>query len=141
ILAALGVMRGGTQHGMRRSFRPLRIGVMEGGYAYAELVRVAADLIQRQHPVVAVEGGILEALGHNRAAILLCAHCDANHLHAAESATRLGKAVASQELVEEIENAGVQGSTIAAGLSHGPIDIAAVCLGGRAPSVNICAVD
>src|SRR4051812_32450793 len=86
IFSTLGVMRGGTQHRVRGSFGPLNISVMEGRNAYAELVGVAADLIQRQHPIVAVEGGILQALRHHWAAILLGPHGYSRDANAAEAA-------------------------------------------------------
>ncbi len=39
-----------------------------------EAPRVAADLVERDQPEPAVEGGVLDALGHHRAAGLLEAH-------------------------------------------------------------------
>ncbi len=45
----------------------------------AELVGIAADLVQRDEAVVAVEGGVLEPLGHHRAAVLLQLHRPAQH--------------------------------------------------------------
>ncbi len=71
VLGALRVVRrqGGHRH------RPValqgRAEVHELLRAGAEAARVAADLVQRDEPAVAVEGGVLDALGHDRAAGLL----------------------------------------------------------------------
>ena len=54
----------------------LLVGGVELRDADAEAIRAAADLVQREKPVVAIEGGVLEALRHHRPAVLLHAHCE-----------------------------------------------------------------
>ena len=44
---------------------------MEFFDAETELLRLAADFVQRRQPVVNIEGGILESLRHDRAGALL----------------------------------------------------------------------
>ena len=44
---------------------------VHGGRRTAETLRGAADLVQREQPVVEVEGGVLEPLGHDRRGHLL----------------------------------------------------------------------
>ena len=55
------------------SARSALIVVMEGGDAETDLLaqRIAADLVERDKPVVDEKSGVLQALGHNRAGELL----------------------------------------------------------------------
>ena len=55
----------------------LRIGLVEGRQRDAELIRMAADLVQRDEAVVAIERGVLETFRHHRAAVLLHPHGEA----------------------------------------------------------------
>ena len=77
ILAALGVVRGGGDHGVRPVARPRREVVVERLDAKAEMAGIAADLVERQQRHEAVEQGVLEALGHDRAGELLEAAAEA----------------------------------------------------------------
>ncbi len=54
--------------------------VMEGREAGAELIRLAADLVQRDQAVVAVEGGVLDRLRRDRAGQLLEMHRGRDHV-------------------------------------------------------------
>ena len=71
VLAALGVVR--RQRGHRRRPRRLAhlVAAVELGDVDGELVRVGADLGQRAEPGEAVEGTVLDALGHHHPGRLL----------------------------------------------------------------------
>ena len=71
VLAALGVV--GRQPGHAVRPRSLSGGLpgVEVRHRDAELARVAADLVQRDEPGIAIEGGVLDPLRHGRAAELL----------------------------------------------------------------------
>ena len=71
VLGALGVVRGQRGHGARPRGHPPGVAVVELGGGDPEPVRVAAHLVQRDEPVVAVERGVLDALGHHHARRLL----------------------------------------------------------------------
>ena len=59
---------------MRPAAGALGVLAVELGDAGAEGGRVAADLVERDEPVVEVEGGVLHPLGHDRAGQLLELH-------------------------------------------------------------------
>ncbi len=74
VLLALGVVGGQRGHGGRPVPGEPRRERVELPGRDAEPVRLAADLVQRGQPGPAVERGVLDALGHHRAAGLLEAH-------------------------------------------------------------------
>ena len=51
--------------------RPLRVGGMEGVHVDPEAARVPAHVVEGEQPPVAIEGGVLHALGHDRRRRLL----------------------------------------------------------------------
>ena len=115
---------------------PRAVGPVEGGDADAEMVGMAADLVQRNQAVVAVEGGVLEALGHHRTAILLHLHGEAHDRLAAVAAAGLGDQVGDQQRVQEVEDAGIDVGLVAPRLGDRPVDVAPVGLGRRpVPSI------
>ena len=63
---------------------------MELGQGHAEPARVAADIVERDEAVEAVEGGVLEALGGHRPRDLLKAHHEVEPLAALGLARALG---------------------------------------------------
>ena len=71
VLLALGVVGGQRGHGGRPVPGEPRRERVELPGLDAEPVRLAADLVQRGQPGPAVERGVLDALGHHRAAGLL----------------------------------------------------------------------
>ncbi len=72
VLAALGVVGGQRGHAQRPVLLLVdRPGVHLLGGRDLEQVRVAADLVEGDQPVPAVERGVLDALGHHRAPGLL----------------------------------------------------------------------
>ena len=76
VLAALGVVRRQRGHALRRRVccrSPLGARGTSSG-STPKCARVAADLVQRDEAGVAVERGVLDALGHHRAGGLLEAH-------------------------------------------------------------------
>ena len=70
----------------------------------AENARIATDLIQCDHPIEAVEDGILDAFGHDRRGHLLRAHDQLGHIFAADAA--------QQHIAEEIEQVVAQVGTL-----------------------------
>ncbi len=71
ILAALGIVRRSRQHGVGRRSQPLAVRLMKVVGRDSEGIHRAADVIRRNEAVVDVEGGVLHALGHDRAGQLL----------------------------------------------------------------------
>src|SRR4051812_5765485 len=97
---------------MRPAASALGVIAVELGHARTEGRWVAADLVERDEPVIAVEGGILYPLGHNRSGQLLELH----HEPAALVTLLLAQGVvvtdvASQEedVSQEIQNGRVGG--------------------------------
>ena len=94
------------------------VGVVELGHRRAERARVAAHLVQRDQALVAVEGGVLDALGHHRRAHLLEADGELQLLVAGD--------VAREQPAEEGQQLGVD---VGAGGGHpldGIVDVAPV---------------
>src|SRR6266853_760909 len=73
----------------------------------AETAGVAADLIERDQPDIAIERSVLEAFRHDRAAQLLEAHGEAQGLLVLRGTTPVE--LAGQQLAQEIEDRGVGG--------------------------------
>ena len=140
ILAMLGIMGRRAEHGVRPALRALGIGLVEGRQRQAEIVGAAAHLVEGGEAVVAVERGVLEALGHHRAAILLHPHGEARHQVTAVAAARRGDEVGREQPLQEAEDAGVQIGLAASRLRDGPVDVAAIGIGGTV-RVDIGAVD
>ena len=65
VLAALGVVGGRTQHGVRPLGQPLGVHRVEGVRRDAARVGLAADLVEGEQAREAVEGGVLERLRHD----------------------------------------------------------------------------
>ena len=64
----------GRQQRLWEALRALEVVGVKGLDREAEASRIAADVVQRQQPQVAVEGGVLLALGRDRRRGLLEAH-------------------------------------------------------------------
>ena len=141
ILAALGVVGRGAEHGVRPAFAALAVGLVESGERDAELIGIAADLVQRDEAVVAVEGCVLEPLGHHRAAVLLQLHRAAQHRMAAEAAARLRHQLAGEEPGQEVEDARIDFGLVAARACDRPVEIALVIRRALAGRVHIGAID
>ena len=71
VLAALGVVGGRRGHRIGPVTLPLGHRRVEVGGIDGEVRRVATDLVEGRQPGVAVEGAVLDALGHHHAAGLL----------------------------------------------------------------------
>ena len=82
VLGALGVVRRAAEHGVGPAARALLRRGVERLQRDAEVRRMAADLVQRDEAVVAVERGVLHALRHHRRGELLEAHREVEHLAA-----------------------------------------------------------
>ncbi len=135
VLGAFGVVRG--QGGHRQWPGPLRGGVglvelvhravrVPGGEA-GEVAGGAADLVQRDHPAVSVEGGVLDALGHDRPGGLL---------EADDELRRAGQG----QLLDEADLACAQGQRLP-GVCAGPHDVPAGLQGRRRARADVGAVD
>src|SRR5580692_7634531 len=98
-------MGGGAQHGMRKALRAPLIGMVKRRNAHLRLGRMAPDLVEREHSIVLVESGVLQALRHHRSCVLLDSRGPADHRSAAESAFGFGNEVACQQSVEKVEYA------------------------------------
>ena len=109
VLAALGVVGRGRQHRMRPMLGAFGVGVVERLQRSTESRRVAADLVQRDEAVEPVERRVLETLGRDGAGILLEPHGGMQHGVAAEAALRPRDEIAGQQVVEESEDAAVDG--------------------------------
>ena len=114
---------------------------MEGLRRDAKLLGLATDLVECDETVVAVEGGVLEALSHHRPAVLLQLHREAHHGMARKSGTRLGHDVGREQAVQEIEHAGRQLGRRPPRGGERPVKVAAIGVGGFALAVDIGAVD
>ena len=102
---------------------------------------MAAHLVQRDKAVVAVEGGVLEALGHHRAAILLHVHGEARDGLPAEAAARLGYQVSREQTVQEVKDARVHIRFVAPRMGNCPVNVAPVRFARLGSAVHIGAVD
>ena len=107
----------------------------------AEPVRIPADLVEREKPVVAIERRVLEPFRHDRAAVLLQFHRKTHDGMAAEAAARRGDQIGREESVQEIENARIDVGFVLSGLADGPVQLAPVGIGGRGRAVYISAID
>ena len=71
VLAALGVVGGGGEQAVRPALQALGVQAVERRHRDAERLRLAADLVERDQPVVDVERRVLHGLGRDRAGRLL----------------------------------------------------------------------
>ena len=71
VARALGVVGLRHQQVAREALGALAVARVEGLDGDAEAARVAADVVEREQAPVAVEGGVLDALGHHRRRRLL----------------------------------------------------------------------
>ena len=69
--APLGVVRLGGEERLRDRAQPLLVGPVERFDRQPEPPRVAAHFVEREQPDIAVERGVLDPLGHDRAGRLL----------------------------------------------------------------------
>ena len=105
VLAALGVVGGGGRQGVRPAQPALGVGGVELGDGGAEAARVAAHLVERDQPVVAVEHGVLVALGHHRPGDLLEAPHEVQPLGAVGRVGPLREAQRQDVLHEVVDSA------------------------------------
>ena len=67
VFAALGVVRRGRQHGVRPVLGARGVRLVKEGRGEAKPLRRAADFVERDEPIVAIESGVLDPFGHHRA--------------------------------------------------------------------------
>src|SRR5262245_46597298 len=89
----------------------------------AKATRIAADLIERYEPHIAVESRIFVSLGHHRAGHLLKMHRHPQHLGRPQVRSAVPR-TARQNLVKKIENARVDGMPTLSRLDKRPFDVA-----------------
>ncbi len=131
VFSALGIVRGGRHHRARPLPGALLRQVVKSRDRHAEAPRVAADFVERQQPDVAVEGGVLGGLGHDRAGDLLKMHRSVQWT--AGGGVTLGvRCVAGQDAAEKIEDADIAAAPAFASLPERPVDIAAIVGAGAA---------
>ena len=139
VFAALGVVRGGADQRPRPGGLPCEIVAMElldrGGAASG----IAAHLVQRRQGEVAVEGRVLDPLGHHGAGDLLEAAHEQLPL-AAAGLVQIGRAFQQQHVANEVEHGGVGGRVAALRLRRRAADDLPVALGNVALA-NVRAVD
>ena len=141
VLSALGVVGGGCQHRARPMLRTLCIGLVEGAGGNAEPLGFAADLVEGDEPVVAIEGGILQTFGHHRTAVLLQLHRETKHAGAVEAALRFRGQAAGQQVMQEVEYRGVDDRVMPARLGESPGEGAPVCAVLVGVELDIGAID
>ena len=141
IFAALGVVRGGGQHGIRPPLRPLRIRFVEARQRAPELRRIAAHLIQRHKPVVAIERRILQTLRHHGTAVLLQLHRASQHRVPAEAAAGARHQISREQPAHKIEGAAVHFGHIRARQLHRPVQIAPVFFRGPPFRIHVNPID
>ena len=109
------------QHGMRPLLRPIGTGTVKRIHAIAERRRIAADVVQRNEPVVDIKTGVLHALGHHRCGQLLELAREKRGLRGQRRIA--GRCLAQDSRFDEIEDAGIDGAAVPACKSYGPFDI------------------
>ncbi len=126
ILAALGVVRRRGRHAMRP--------FPGAGLHHAVEVRdwqrfrgrVAADLVEREQAVIAVERGVLQRLRHQRAGELLQFQREATDARRAVRRPSGLEQIEREDIAQEIENAVVGGEPFGAGARDRLLDQRAV---------------
>ena len=116
---------------MRPAASALGVLAVELGDAGAEGGRVAADLVERDEPVIAVEGGVLHPLGHDRSGQLLELHDEPAALVPlllAQGAIVPILPLQQEHVSQEIENGRVGGRVAPLGQRHRPHDRAPVAI-------------
>ncbi len=132
-------MRGGGQQIVWPACGARACGGVKGGHGNAEAARLAADIVQGGQPVVAIEGRVLDALGHHRRGELLKLHGEGLYPFAERGAAATGD-VGGQDCLQEVMDAGIGGRTAFLGDGHGPGNMAAV-VDGKLTVGDIAAID
>src|SRR6266508_166365 len=87
---------------------------------------IAADLVEGQQPVIAVEGGILQRLGHHRAGELLNLERETAGTRDAVSRPARNDEVERQQAAQKVENAEVGPEPLSASLGERGLDDRAI---------------
>ena len=103
---------------------------VEGGRAGAEMLRLAADLVERDQADIAIERGVLDRLGHHRPGQLLEVHRGRDHV--APAILAAVREVGRERGVQEIEHREIDEVARSARLADRPVEVAPVL--GLAPA-------
>src|SRR4029079_8210282 len=99
-------------------------GGVEGSDAYAESPRIAADLVQRDQPVVDIEARVFHCLRHDRPGELLQTAREALDLVTQRSRRR--RDLTGQHPPEEVERGPIGRRTPLARDAYRPVDVAQI---------------
>ncbi len=121
--------------------RTLRVRLVEERRRDPEPFRRAADFVQGDETVVAIEGGVLDALGHHRPRELLQPHREAQRRGPADLSCRRLLGLPGQHALEEIERRRMDVGIEPARSRERPGDVAPVGFDKRAGEVDIGPVD
>jgi hypothetical protein len=140
VLAAFGVVGRAAEHRVRPALGAGGVLAVELVDRQPEVVRLAADFVERGQSVVDVEGGVLDPLGHDRAGRLLELH---HELALAGAVFPLvsDRVAEEQEVADEVEDRGLGTRVAPLGLGHGRLDRLAIWSGDRPVTGAVGAVD
>ena len=132
VLAALVVVGGGGQQVVGEVAQaPLSL-VVEMLGARAEALGLEADIVARQQPCRAVEGGVFHSLGGTGCGELLEAHAGMAQVLAWPARWQLAPGLATEPLLELVEQRPVGLAKVLAGIGQGLLEEAFIL--GRAPA-------
>src|SRR3569833_2332414 len=86
----------------------LRVGGMKFLDLAPDVIGVSAYLVERHETLLAIECGVLQALGHHGTAVLLKLHRTAKHGVATEATARFADQFARQQRFEKVEHARIE---------------------------------
>src|SRR5258708_22508812 len=98
--------------------------------------RMAADLVESQEAMKAIEGGILERLCHHRTGELLNLECEAAVARNAVACAAPGNEVERQRIPQEIENREVRTEPIGTSIGYRPFDDPTLLSARTPPSIT-----
>ena len=123
-------MGGSGEQSRRPIALPRDVLVVKCRNADAELLRLAADLVQRGEPVVNIEGGILQSLGHDRPGALLELENEMRVLRA-RFFIQVFRKTKEQDVAQEIEDRFFDRRVAALGRRDRSLDDRAIVLAHR----------
>ena len=116
VFAALGVVRRGRGQAVRRLRRPLPHALVKVADGEPAGGRIAADLVEREQAVIAIERGVLQRLRHHRPGELLHLEREAARTRAMLCRAAGGDQVERERVAQEIEDRAVGAEPVGARL-------------------------